>query len=464
MKTLKLRPAQIKAYEWLQDRLEAALFMGCGLGKTSTCLLLISRMLLRGETIGVLVIAPRRVCNLVWPFEILKWKQLSWLRVANLRTEEGWDLLMKERAHLYVINYEQLAKLEDRYFFNRRQKDWAFDTVIFDELTKTKNTKSKRIRAVRRYLDKLDRRWGLTGTPTPNGLLDLFGQIRTLDGGARLGKSITVFKDKYFKLRPGSRYAWIPKSKATKQEIYHKISDLAITLKTSDYADTQDAEYFDVEVSLPTAARKHYKELAKELYILLQNKDVTAVNKAVLTNKLLQVTSGAIYPDEDDPTESRDVIQIHEAKIKAIKALVKSLKEPVILVYGFKHERDRLCKAFPNHVRFDRAKTEAAETKIQNDWNDGLIKVLIAHPASIGHGLNLQHGGRTVIWMSPTWDRELYDQMNARVERTGQREVPQIYHILTPETMDDCVLTALEGKDTEQNTLLDALKKFAMLY
>lgn len=463
-KTLKLRPAQVKAYHWLKERKEAALFMGCGLGKTATCLSLIAEMLLNGETKGVLVVAPKRVCNLVWPFEPAKWEQLTWLRVANLRTKDGWALLEKRQAHVYIINYEQLPKLAEKYFHNRRQAKWAFDTVIYDELTKAKNPKSIRIKSVRRYMEKLERRWGLTGTPTPNGLLNLFGQIRVLDKGARFGVSHAAFRARYFKPVDYHERVWRLRNKSAGDAITKKISDLAITLKSSDFLEIPDTTKYDLEIALPQRAKKAYVELAKELYLLLKGKEVTAVNSAVLVNKLLQITSGAIYGDVEDPKAKKPVIEIHDAKINVIKKFVKQLDEPVLIACVFRHEQERILKAIEGCVRFDSAKTERAQIQLQDQWNAKKIPAIVAHPASIGHGLNLQGGGRTIIWMTPTWDRELYDQMNARVARTGQNQQTQIYHVLVSETMDDAVMSALEQKDDEQNALLDVLKKFQTLY
>lgn len=459
---LKLSTAQKLGQRHLYSKNEAALFMGCGLGKTALCLNLARKLFLQGKTIGVLVVAPKRVCNLVWPFEVQKWDQLNWLKVANIRTKEGWDMLLERRAHIYVTNYEQLKKLADKYFLNRRQKTWAFDMVIFDELTKAKNHKSKNLRAVRKYFVKLQRRWGLTGTPSPNGLLDLFGQIRVLDYGKHLGINYTVYRDTYFKAIDYRKYIWKPKSKATKRQIYRALKPIALTIKSSDWLNIPETRTEDVEVSLPKTAVKLYKELEKELYLLLKGEDVTAKNAAVLVNKLLQIASGAIYSDETH--SGKTVIDIHDAKVKALVFLAKKIKEPIIVACNFRHEQTRIQAALQGSVRLDSANTEKKEIELQKKWNAKRIPFLIAHPKSIGHGLNLQGGGRHVIWFSPTWDRELYDQLNARVARTGQTEVTEIYHLLCGGTMDDCVMTSLENKDKEQNALLDSLNKFKNTY
>jgi SNF2 family DNA or RNA helicase len=449
---LKLRPAQLLAYRFLRDHNEAALFMGCGLGKTSTCLMIISKLLLAYKTRGFLVVAPKRVCNLVWPYEAEKWDQLSWLKVANLNTPEGLKALHARRAHVYVIGYERLPQFMETYLKGRRIKDWAFDSIIFDELTRAKNHKSKRIRAVQKYVEKLDRRWGMTGTPVSNGMLDLFGQIKILDGGKRLGRSFNSFRDHYFKPKDYRQYRWIIKSNESETALQSAISDMTLVLKSSDYLKIPNTLRTDIEVALPPIAVKAYRIMKKKLLLILRGEEISSKTKATLLNKLLQITSGVLYSDEGAE------VLLHDAKIKAAVAFVKQKKEPIIIACNFRHEQSRLLAAIKGSVRFDAAKTEKQQQSLQAQWNRKEIPVLIAHPASLGHGLNMQEGGRMVLWFSPTFNKDHYDQLNARVARTGQTEVTEFYHLLCSGTIDDYVMTSLLNKDSTEATLTEALK------
>lgn len=424
----------------LLSRDRAALFMGMGMGKTATTLAALEALMLDGACSGALIVAPLRVATLTWPHEVERW--FPHLRIADLRTAEGMETLKRGGAHLYTINYESLPRLARTYFYNRRSL--AFDTVVFDELTMAKNPSSKRIRALRPYLPKLTRRWGLTGTPTPNSLLDLWAQIHLLDDGASLGRSMSHFRDSYF-TSDYMGYNWTLRPGA-EDSIYRLLSSVALTLRSSDYLDIPDTVYEDVEVPLPEPAREVYEELERELLVLLREKDaeIVAVNAAVLVNKLLQVAGGAIYDAE------RRIHDLHTAKVDALKKLVARIKEPVLIACNFIHEKERIAKAIPGCVEWS--------DDVLPRWNAGKIKAVVAHPKSIGHGLNLQAGGRTTIWFSRTWSRELYDQFNARVARKGQDKVPQVFHLVSPGTADEAVAEALRMKADGQNALLAALK------
>jgi SNF2 family DNA or RNA helicase len=369
--------------------------------------------------------------------------------------------------NIKFINYESLHKVGD---LSRT------DLVVFDELTKAKNPTSKRINALRPLLRPAMRRWGLTGTPRPNSLLELFAQVRLLDDGQRLGRSYSQFQQTYF-TSDYMGYVWTPREGA-KEAIYEKIRDLTITLRAEDYSDVADTVVEDIEVALPESAKAIYKELEKELLVLLAKSEsgkesrkemlrmadaglltpidryeVVAVNAAVLVNKLLQVCGGAIYDAE------RAVLPVHDAKIKALQGCLKKLgTERAIIFCNFIHERERICAAVPGAV--DAAKFVG---DIEDAWNSGRIRWLVADPRSMGHGLNLQVGGRNVVWFSPTHSRELYDQANARVARSGQSGVPQVFRLICSGTVDDAVVETLRERGDAQNEMLSILSNLKQL-
>lgn len=444
-------PVQKIAIKHLLANRCAALFMGTGLGKTASTLSAICELFKDGATKGVLIVAPLRVANLTWPAEIAKWVQFRWLKVANLRTREGWEMLENGTAHVYLCNFEMLPKIADKYFKGRRTV--SFDAVVFDELTKAKNHKSKRINSIRQYLYKhCDIFWGLTGTPTPNGLLDLFAQIRLLDKGERLSPSFGKFRKTYFDQIDFYGYKWEPKPDA-RQRIYKRLKDIALTLRREDWLDIPDMFIEDVEVSMPSEVRTKYKELEKELLIILEdNVELEAVNAAVLVNKLLQMTSGAVYYRSD-----KNYHILHDAKLKALLNTVKNIGDRnCLIVYKYKHEVERILKLLPDARAFkDMKEKDAIEA-----WNAGKIRHLLVNPASMAHGLNMQQGGSDVVWYTLDWSSELYDQTNARVARRGQECETTIWRLLMNKSVDEAVAESLRSKNVEQSALLNALKVY----
>lgn len=430
---LKLEPYQELLKSHLLTHPRAAAFVGIGLGKTATTLSAIHELMLEGVIRSALVVAPLRVATLTWPNEIAKWDQFRWMKVESLRGQKP-----SGTAQVYTINYEQLQNVDNLDFC---------DLVIFDELTKAKNPTSERIKHIRPLL-RDHWRWGLTGTPRPNSLLELFAQIRLLDDGARLGKAFHLFRDTYFVPIDYNQYNWKPKPEAERY-VYQKIQDITLTLRTCDHLDLPEALLEDILVRMPEGAMTTYKKLEKEMLVYLLGECVTAVNAAVLVNKLLQVTGGAIY------TEERLVIEVHSAKIKALKSLLVDLEgERTIIFTNFIHERERVCKAIGG--------TDAAKFSgdIEAAWNAGEIEHLVADPRSLGHGLNLQTGGRNVIWFSPNWSRELYDQANGRIFRKGQTEAVRIYRLICPGTIDDAVIEGLREKGDGQSEMLQILANY----
>lgn len=421
--------------EFMFEHERAAVFAGMGLGKTSATLTALNRLFADGAIRAALIVAPLRVARLTWPNEIAKWDQFKWMQVELLRGQEP-----SGKAHIYIINYEQLTNLCDLDFC---------DVVVFDELTKAKNHKSLRIRHISKML-RHHRRIGLTGTPRPNSLLELFAQIRLLDDGRTLGRSFDQFKRAYFYPTDYMEYTWVPRD-GSERMIYEKIAPLTLTLRSEDHLKIPDTVQEDVEVELDPSAQEAYKELEKELLLSYAKGDVVAANAAVLVNKLLQLTGGTVY------TENREVVEVHEGKIMALCRLLNKNKENVIVACNFIHERERICHTF-NGV--DASKYEG---DIETDWNAGKIKVLVADPRSLGHGLNLQSGGRTIIWYSPTWSRELYDQFNARVARKGQVQPPIVIRLISPDTIDEAVIEALRTRGEGQAAMLSVLHNLQQL-
>jgi len=445
--------------QWfIQDHLKhnanALLCVGCGLGKTAASLDAVNQLYEDGATKGILVVAPKRVCTLTWPDEVAKWNHSSWMTVADLRTPKGKQALLDESAHIYIINYEQLQQLGKWYCFNRDYRKYGFDTVIWDEITYAKNHKSKRIRAVRGYFRRpMKRQWGLTGTPAPNGLLDLFGQVLVLDGGERLGKSYTKFQQAFFEPTDYMEYNWVPKADG-RERLYAQLGDLALTLKSSDWLDIPDLDSKVIDVALPPDATKDYKELEKEFIVALRTGgDILAQNAAVLLGKLIQLTSGQIY-DED-----KVVHHVHDAKLKALKKAVTKKSPPTMVICNFIHEQDTIRQHFPQAVFWADAKTDAKQIRLRDQWNAGKVKMLIAHPRSIGHGLNMQDGGSRLIWTTLPWERDLYDQTIARLARRGQLDAVEVLHLICSSTIDEFIFMRLGEKEDEQNLLLDGLRK-----
>jgi SNF2 family DNA or RNA helicase len=432
-------PYQVRGTQWILDHPRAALFAEMGLGKTAMTLDAIDTLFTDCMIKGVLIVAPVRVASLQWPNEIRQWDKFRWLRHADLRTKRGWDVLRRKGALVYTISYEMLPKLAKEYLFGNH--DVAFDCVVFDELSKAKNHESRRIKALKPYLPKFRRRIGLTGTPVPNSYLDLWAQISLLDDGAALGTSFYAYRSRFFS-SDYMGYSWTL-NKGCKELIDERVARVALTLRASDYLDIPDTRTEDIEVVMPSEAMHAYKELEKELLVRLKSGEVEALSAAALVNKLLQIASGVVYDAE------RNVHHVHDAKLKALGTLLKEVKEPVLVATNFIHERDAVLRAFPQ--------AKAWSDELLALWNRGEVPMLVSHPASIGHGLNLQHGGRTVVWFSPTWSRELYDQFNARVARKGQAKTPQVFRLVASGTADEAVLEALRQKHDTQSGLLASL-------
>lgn len=447
---MKFSPHAYQQYacNHIMDHQASGLFLDMGLGKTITTLTAIDNLLFLGDVNKVLVIAPKRVAEDTWSTEVDKWDHLKGLRISKvLGTPKQRINALESDADIYVINRENVDWLVANYF-----NSWKFDTLIIDELSSFKSSKSKRFRQLKKVRPYFKRIVGLTGTPAPNSLIDLWPQMYLLDGGKRLGKTITGFKQQYFS--PGLSngyvvYNWNLKDGA-EETIHNKIGDICISMKAEDYLDLPERIDNKIELSLPEGAKKKYKQFEKELVMEIGEEDITATNAAVLTGKLLQMSNGAIY------TENRAVVEIHQEKLKALLEIIEAANgKPVLIFYNYQHDLSRIL----DYLEINNLKGKVLEgSEDIARWNKGQIQILLTHPASAGHGLNLQYGGNIIVWFGLTWSLELYQQANARLHRQGQKESVIINLLITKGTVDEDVMRALENKEVNQNILLEAVK------
>lgn len=425
------------------------LFLDMGLGKTVITLSAVHDLRYnRWEVMKPLIIAPKKVAEATWTTEAKKWDHLNMMRVVPvLGTEQQRLRALSTPADLYVINRENVKWLVDHF-----KNAWPFDMVILDESSSFKNASSQRFKALKLVRSRIKRIVELTGTPSSNGLEDLWAQIFLLDGGARLGKTLGAYRDRYF--IPGKRnrttiFSYEPKE-GSFEMIKQAISDICISMKSSDYLTLPDVIHSDIPVALDSRARKAYADLETDLLLQVDEDTITTGSAGVLTGKLLQLCNGAIY-DAD-----KRAVKVHDCKIDAFLELVEQLNgQHALVFYNFQHDRDRLVEALAKYnlnVRvYSRAKDEI-------DWNNGEIDILLAHPANCGYGLNLQQGGHHAIWFGLTWSLEQYEQANKRLHRQGQEHPVVIHHLIVQGGMDEVVLDALQNKSDMQNALMDALR------
>ena len=442
---MQLYPHQITGVNWIMENPACALFWGMGTGKSLTTLTAIDRLLYDELEDGpVLIIAPKRVAENTWTGEAEQW--LPHLRISKiLGTEQQRLRGLQTPADIYVVNRENVVWLTNRY-----STRWPFPIVVIDELSSFKSSAAKRWRALRRVRGQIRRIIGLTGTPRPNGLEDLWPEMYLLDQGARLGRTLTGFRARYLvpeKVNGHVVYSYRPRPGA-EQEVYNAIGDICMSINKEDVLQLPGQIYSDIKLDPPPALLKKYKEFERDsvMECLDDDGEIVAGSAAVLTNKLLQFASGAIYDAE------RKVHELHSLKLEALEELIEAAcGEPVLVLYNYQHEADRVRSRIQCRTLDKPADIDA--------WNRGEIPVALAHPASIGHGLNLQHGGHIIIWLSLSWSLELYQQANERLNRPGQKNVCMIYHIILRGTHDERVLAALKRKDAGQERALDALKR-----
>lgn len=429
---------------------KALALVGMGLGKSGATLAYLNDLFLSGESIAALVVAPMRVANITWPNEVRDWEEFSWMRIANLRTESGQRDFLQGRAHIYTINYESLHKLAE--LVERRKGVLPYDLEVWDEITKAKNPGSKRINLFRRKVPRTHRRVGLTGTFMPNSEADVFGQTRLIDDGQRLGTSFSAFQKQHFYASGFGFSQWKPKQ-GTKEFIEKSISDLTITLKTSDWLDLPDTIVEDVEISFTPELHEKYDTLEKDLILeLKQGKTLNVANAAALVTKLLQFTSGHIYDEE------REIHDVHDLKFCELEKIAKREKVPLLVACIYQHEQQRIRRQFPQARFFDDAKTPEKQKDLIREWNEGKIPMLVGHPASCSHGLNMQYGSNVLVYMTLTYSRECYEQMIARLARRGQTEAVRVIRLMIPSTVDDAVAEALATKSENEARLISALQ------
>lgn len=432
------------ATEFIKEKPESALLLDMGLGKTVITLTALKDLLFDSFEISkVLIIAPLRVARDTWKEEIEKWNHLDILKYSvAIGSEKERFKALNEKADVYLINRENVD-----WLINKSKIPFDYDMIVIDELSSFKSHRSKRFKALMKVRPKVKRIVGLTGTPSSNGLMDLWAEFRLLDMGERLGKFIGQYREVYFK--PDKRngtiiYSYKPLPFA-EDAIYTKISDITVSMKAEDYLNMPEKINNEVFVSLSNKERETYETLKKDLVVSIKDKEIDAVNTAALSNKLLQMASGSVY-DED-----KNMVYIHYKKLDALEDLIEGANgKPVLIAYWYKSDLKRIKDRF-----------DVRELKTSSDfkeWNQGKIPVAIIHPASAGHGLNLQAGGSTLIWFSLTWSLELYEQTNARLYRQGQKETVVIHHILAKDTIDEDVMKALENKNKTQAALIDAVK------
>ena len=437
---------QAHAIQKIIETPATGLFLEMGLGKTVITLTALEQLKYDYFDSGkILVIAPLRVAEDTWSRESQKWNHLNHLRIAKiLGDRKTREKALREEADLHIINRENVP-----WLVSATGKDWPFDTVVVDELSSFKSSSSKRFRALRRVRPFIKRIIGLTGTPSPNGLMDLWAQVYLLDQGERLGATITGYRDRYFS--PGARdghivYEWNEKKEAEKN-IYDKIGDICISMKSEDWLEMPERIDRFVPVKLSDTARKQYRKLERELLLPMSGADIVANTAAVLSNKLLQMGNGAVYD------ENKKVREIHEAKLDALEDILEAANgKPVLIFYTYKHDLERIKARFKQTRILEKGSADIAE------WNAGQIPILAVHPASAGHGLNLQDGGNVIVWFGLTWSLELYQQANARLYRQGQKQSVIIHHLITEDTLDEDVMKALENKAESQEALMEAVK------
>lgn len=432
--------------DWVLDHPYCGLLLDMGLGKTLSSLTAMEELLHTFESVDkVLVIAPLSVAEKTWSDEIEKWDHLNHLTFSKILGNQKQRLeALEKKADVYLINRENVVWLVDYY-----KKRWPFETVIIDEISSFKDPKSKRFKALRKVRPLIKRLVGLTGTPAPNTLIDLWPQIYLMDQGERLGKTIGAYRNRYF--YPGQTsgyavYSWCLKPGA-EEKIYSKISDICVSMKSKDYLKLPPRFNNIIEVALNKKEEKQYKQLERDLLLPLTDSDVVASNAAVLSNKLLQLANGCIYDEEGEPQF------IHDAKIEALERVIEDAQgQPILIFYSYKHDLARIQKRFKEAKSLD---VKAGDIK---KWNNGEIPLLLAHPQSAGHGLNLQQGGHIIVWFGLTWSLEYYQQANARLDRQGQKESVIVHHIVTRDTLDEKVIKVLEQKEKGQDALLEAVK------
>ena len=436
---------QTRAKDFILEHPKAGMLLEMGLGKTVITLTAIDVLINElFEVDRVLVIAPKRVAEDTWTREHAKWDHLCHLRVSKvLGSPEQRRRALAVDADIYVIGRDNVVWLVEQC-----RQGWPFDMVVIDELSSFKNPQAKRFRALKKVIPKASRVVGLTGTPSANGLMDLWAEIYLLDRGERLGHTLGAYREKYF--RPGARngyvvFKWEP-LRGSREKIEAAISDICISMSADDYLTLPKRIDNLIPVKLSPQEMKQYKTMEAEQLLHIDDEDVVALNAAAVMTKLLQIANGSVYSHEGN------VVRLHDAKLEALLEIIDTTDSPVLIFYSYKHDLAAIKTAIPGARTLDGPEDIA-------EWNAGRVQVLLAHPASVGYGLNLQEGGHVIVWYGLTWSLELYQQANARLYRQGQDKPVIIHHLIAEGTVDEQVMRALQEKDMSQAALMAALKE-----
>jgi len=453
---MKYEPHDYQKYTtaYIEEHSVSAIFLDCGLGKSIITLTAINNLLFDSfEIHKVLVIAPLRVARDTWLGELEKWEHLHGLIYSvAVGTEGQRKAALLQKADIYIINRENVEWLVEKSGL-----PFDYDMVVVDELSSFKSYQAKRFRSLMKVRPSVKRITGLTGTPSSNGLMDLWAEFRLLDMGKRLGRFITNFRDAYFvpdKHNQQIVFSYKPKPGA-EDAIYRLVSDITISMKSTDYLKMPECVINEVSVRLSAKEMECYKTLKDDLILSLDGQDINAQSAVGLSNKLTQMANGAVYGDQRDA--GLDYIPIHERKLDALEDLIEAVNgKPILVAYWFNHDLNRIEERLhKRHIPFSKLDTADSIKR----WNNGELPVALVHPASAGHGLNLQSGGSTLIWFSLTWSLELYQQTNARLWRQGQEaDTVVIHHLITKDTIDEKIMSALKKKDKTQSALIDAVK------
>ena len=444
---------QERAVKFLLENPESGLFLAPGLGKTSITLSAYKILRAKGFVHKMLVIAPLRPCYSVWPKEVKKWENFAGFSVGILHGKDK-DKVLKENHDIYVVNPEGM-----RWLFTETSKrgKWPWDWLVIDESSKFKSTNTQRFKTIKPHLIKFKRRTILTGSPTPNSLLDLFGQMYCMDLGKALGQYITHYRNMYFRKTGFGGYTYMIVPGADKA-IYDHIAPRVLRMSDEDYLDMPDLIFEDIEVELPKDAMKIYKQLEHSLMLEFTSGKVVAANAAVATMQCRQIANGGIYIDGNERTAK----VIHEAKSEALKDLVEELEgQPALVAYEFLHDLERIKKVLGRATPYIGGGVSPKRSDaIIAQWNKGELPVLLGHPMSMSHGLNLQEAGRAVIFHSLIYSYEQYDQLIRRVWRQGQKSKVFVYRIVAKDTVDEAILKVLTRKEAGQNALFNALSDY----
>lgn len=434
-----LHDYQNYAVSFIKERRKCLLFLDMGLGKSVITLTSISDMMDDFLIDKILILAPLRVCNTVWKQEIDSWSHLNMKAVICTGSAKERTDALNSQADIYIINFENVAWMVDNF-------PWTYDALVIDESSAFRSHRSKRFKKIKKNMHKTKVSIMLTGTPTPSGYINLWAQVYLVDFGKRLGKTITNFRNRFFKSAGYMGYSY-ELTEGSQEKIENAISDISISMSAEDHLDLPDVIYINEYVNFDAKTKSIYRELQDEFIVSLAGTDIECPSPGVLSNKLLQICNGAVYDEE------KNYHVLHDEKIKYMKEIIEdNPSENFLVAYNFKSDLERLKKAFPEGVVLDSSNATVEK------WNSGKIKILFAHPASAGHGLNLQKGGSVIIWFGLNWSLELYQQFNARLNRQGQTKKVRVIHIVAKGSLDELVMLALSQKAKTQQQLLDYLK------